>query len=115
MGIVDTGAQISLLPSILADKVDFRPTARGKIIVHQAGIAAQKFEALEARVNIFLEDTSGNRTKEFETTVWFAESNVILLGFDGLLDRAILHLDMPNQSGYIEIPDETLPPPPTQP
>lgn len=105
VGIIDTGAQISLFPRILADKVEFRPTARGKINVHQAGMAGQTFEALEAVVNIFLEDTTGNRTITFEARVWFAETDVILLGFEGLLDRAILHLDMPNRAGYIEIDD----------
>lgn len=36
-------------------------------------------------------------------TVWFAPTNATLLGMTGALDRAVLHLDMPTLTGYIEL------------
>lgn len=101
---VDTGAQVSLLPKELMDSVEYRLTERSKIIIGQAGIAKQSFEAVEAFVTLFLEDQFGGRTQAFEARVWFAETDVILLGFDSILDRAVLHVDMPNRTGFLDFP-----------
>lgn len=101
--IVDTGAQVSLLPSLLMNVLAYRLSDRGSFTIEQAGIAAQTFEAIEAYVTVFLEDESGSRTHEFEVRVWFAETREVLLGFDGVLDRAVLHVDMVNLTGYLEI------------
>jgi hypothetical protein len=102
--IVDTGAEVSLLPSLLMGVLEYRSGERGSFIVEQAGIAEQAFEAVEAYVTVFLEDETGNRTDDLEVRVWFAGTRDVLIGFDRLLDRAILHLDMPGMSGYLEFP-----------
>lgn len=100
---VDTGAEVSLLPFIMLNDVEYRRTARGNITVDQAGIAKQSFEATEAFVTIFLEDQTGVQTGEFEVRVWFADTDEVLVGFDGILDRAVLHIDMPKRDGWIEM------------
>ena len=83
-----------------ADYVDAEPKS---ITIDQAGIAKQSFEAVEVIVTITLEDASGNKTQPLTIPAWFTETNRVLLGFAGVLDRAILHVDMPQQSGWIEL------------
>jgi hypothetical protein len=100
---VDTGAALALLPSELMEIIDWRPAADQEIVIDQAGIAGQAFSAVEAFVTISLEDAAGNRTLPFEVPVWFAETTTPLIGFAGVLDRAILHLDMLQQLGWLEI------------
>ncbi len=101
-GIVDTGAQTSLLPQTLADSLAYRLSERGSFMVEQAGIAQQTFQATEAYVYLFLEDQTGARTEEFEVRVWFARTRHVLVGFDNVLEHAVLHLDMPHLAGYLE-------------
>jgi hypothetical protein len=103
--IVDTGAQTSLLPRSLLAKIDHRLSERGTFILEQAGIAHQTFEAVEAVIKLSLEDGAGGDTGEFEAPVWFSDTDRLILGFRGVLERAILHLDMPNLSGYLDFPD----------
>ena len=103
VAIVDTGAQVSLLPRYLMNSVAYRISERGEVMIEQAGIAKQSFKATEAYVTVFLEDAAGNRSETMEIPVWFANTNDVLLGFAGVLDRAVLHIDMPNLAGYIEI------------
>jgi hypothetical protein len=100
--IVDTGAQVSLLPSLLMNVLDYRLSERGSFKIEQAGIATQSFEAIEVYVTVFLEDAAGNRTGDFEIRIWFAGTREVLLGFDGLLERAVIHLDMPDLIGYLD-------------
>lgn len=100
--IIDTGAQMSLLPTLLMSVLAFRPSERGIFSIEQAGIAKQTFQAVEAYINAFLEDESGSRTEDFEIRVWFADASDVLLGFDGVLDRAVLHIDMLGLTGYLE-------------
>ncbi|MBN2304024.1 MAG: hypothetical protein JXQ72_06080 [Anaerolineae bacterium] len=102
--IVDTGAQVSLLPSLLMNILAYRLSERGSFTIEQAGIATQSFEAIEAYVTVFLEDMSGHRTDDFEVRVWFAGTREVLLGFDGILERGVLHLDMPDLTGYLDFP-----------
>jgi hypothetical protein len=99
---IDTGAAISLLPNALMDVLDYRLSGNETITIDQAGIAKQAFHATEAYVTLYLEDWTGLRTEEFEARVWFADTNRILIGFEGILDRAVLHVDMPNRTGYLE-------------
>jgi hypothetical protein len=101
---VDTGAQVSLLPSLLMNVLEYREGERGSFVVEQAGIAEQSFQAIEAYLTVFLEDETGSRTDDFEVRVWFAGTHDVLIGFDGLLDRAVLYLDMPGLAGYLELP-----------
>ncbi len=46
---------------------------------------------------------SGRRTDDFEICVWFAATREVLLGFDGILEQAVLHVDMLNLTGYLEV------------
>ncbi len=98
---VDTGAQISMLPDDLLDLVVYREYTT--ITIEQAGIAQQAFQGAEALVTITLEDEFGNITEPFEIQTWFADTNRSLVGFLGVLDRAVLHIDMPQRSGWLEI------------
>ncbi len=102
---IDTGAEVTLLPLHLMAIVPYQITARGQILVEQAGIAQQSFEVTEARVTLALEGLDGTQTGEFQAVVWFTDTQEALLGFDGILDRAILHLDMPALTGYIDLAD----------
>lgn len=100
--IVDTGAEAALFPIALLEWLDHEITERGTVTVDQAGIARHSFQATQARINIFLLDTAGNRTEEFQILAWFAETDYSIVGFGGILERAIFHLDMPNLNGYLE-------------
>ena len=101
--VVDTGAQVSLLPSLLMNILAYRLSDRGSFTIEQAGIATQAFEAIEAYITVFLEDIVGQRTADIEVRVWFAGTREVLLGFDGILDQALLHVDMVNLTGYLEL------------
>lgn len=102
---IDTGAEISLLPARLMEVFDYR--ASTEVRIDQAGIATQAFVATEASISLTLEDLDGNQTDEFKARVWFADTNVVLLGFADILDRAILHIDMPQRTGWIDINPQT--------
>jgi hypothetical protein len=101
--LIDTGAAVSFLPRNLLSEIEYRVSERGPIVIEQAGIASQRVEATEAYVTLFLEDETSARTPDFEARVWFAETNAALIGFADVLDRAILHVDMPQRSGWLEI------------
>lgn len=104
--VIDTGAEVSLFPRSLLDDVEHRLTERPNILVEQAGIAHQAFEAVEAFIHVFLEDASGGKTKDLEIRAWFTRSNVALVGFADLLDRATLHMEMrQDRNGWIELDD----------
>lgn len=100
--VVDSGAETSLLPINLMSILDYRLSERGHFMIEQAGIAKQSVEVVEAYVNVFLEDITGAKTEEFEARVWFTDSSYYLAGFGGILERAVLHLDMPTLTGYLE-------------
>jgi hypothetical protein len=106
LAAVDTGAHTSLLPISLLAKVEHDMTEEEGVVLEQAGVAHQRFEAVEAVIKLSLEDEFGGATGEFEAPVWFAETDSPLVGFRGILERAVLHLDMPNLSGYLEFPDQ---------
>ncbi len=99
--VIDTGAVVSLLPDDLLEFVEYRFIQ--SISVEQAGIAKQSFEAVEGLVTTTLEDASGEITQPFEIPVWFANTNKALIGFAGVLERAILHIDMLRRDGWLEI------------
>lgn len=104
MAIIDTGAAISLFPRELLNVLSYRLGERGTFIIEQAGIANQSFEAIEAYITVFFEDAAGNRTHPTEILVWFAETAVSLVGFEGVLDRAVLHIDLlTNSQAWLEL------------
>lgn len=80
---VDTGAEVSLLPLEMMTIIEHQLIQQQPIRIEQAGIAQQNFQAFEGKVTLFLEDSIGNTTKELEVMVWFAQTQVILLGFEG--------------------------------
>ncbi|MBZ0282655.1 MAG: hypothetical protein K8L97_18080 [Anaerolineae bacterium] len=100
---IDTGAAVSLFPRELLDLIAYRPTDDASIIIDQAGIAKQSFQAVEAVITISLEDAAGNLTQPFEITAWFTDTETRLIGFKDVLDQSILHIDMPQRSGWLEI------------
>lgn len=102
---IDTGAEISLFPISMLDMVNYRLTTQGTVSITQAGIAKQTFEAVEAYVTVVFEDTQGNATKPFEVRAWFADTDQSLIGFADVLERGVLHIDMPKQNAWLEFPD----------
>jgi hypothetical protein len=101
---IDTGAETSLFPRYLLEKVAYRLSSEEIITIKQAGIAQQSFQAIKAFITIFLEDYSGNRTKELEIPAWFANTEIALLGFEGLLEKSTLYINMRNaREGWIEL------------
>jgi hypothetical protein len=101
---IDTGAETTLLPNDILNKVKHRLSERGTVTVQQAGIARQTFTVTEAFVILMLEDQFGTQTAEFEVRVWFADTDQALIGYHDILDRATLHIDMrETRSGYIEL------------
>lgn len=103
--IVDTGAEATVLPMSLMDRLPYRLSPRGRVAVEQAGIARQSFEVIGAYLSVYLEDFSETRTAEFETLVWFTETTRPLLGITQMLDHTVLHLDMPALTGTLEFSD----------
>jgi hypothetical protein len=103
--IVDTGAEVTFLPAKQMIHLAYRVSENSEVKVEQAGIANQRFNVLEAYVEAYLEDEQGNVTQPFETKIWFGTTTETLLGVEQMLDRAILHLDMPALTGYLEFPD----------
>src|SRR5258708_62459 len=101
--IIDTGAAISLFPQDLLEIVDFSIGQPEPVLIDQAGIARQSFDALEGNIQLTLEDETGQTTEPFQIKAWFADTNRVLIGFAGLLEQAVLHLDMPNREGWLEI------------
>lgn len=54
-------------------------------------------------MTITLEDEVGNLTPPFEILAWFADTDTRLIGFKDVLDRAVLHIDMLQRSGWLEV------------
>jgi hypothetical protein len=100
---IDTGASISLFPRELLDIIAYRTTERGTVVIEQAGIADHSFQAIEAFVRIAFEDMLGNMTQPFEIRAWFADTTTRLIGFEGVLDQYVLHIDMLRLEGWLEI------------
>lgn len=100
---VDTGAAVCLFPRLLLNALDTDPLEPSAITIDQAGIASQSFNAVEANIIIRFEDAQGNVTQPFKIPAWFADTNEPLIGFAGVLDRAVLHIDMLQQTGWLEI------------
>jgi hypothetical protein len=100
---IDTGAEVSLLPLRLLDILEHRLSEAGKVTITQAGMAQRDFDAIEAYITIFLEDAAGNQTEPFEVLAWFTVTRQALIGFQDILDRAVLHIDMLQRTGCLEI------------
>jgi hypothetical protein len=101
---IDTGAETTLLPNYLLSQFVHRLAYPSQIRIKQAGLANQEVLVTLAYIFVYLEDEYGARSAEFETLAWFAHTDLHLVGFGGILERAILHLDMPHLSGYLDMP-----------
>lgn len=101
--VVDTGAEVSLLPSQWRDIIAHDRAETIPMRVERGGRDDVVYDTLEAKVTAYIEDEQGNQSEPFLMTVWFAPTNATLLGMTGALDRAVLHLDMPTLTGYIEL------------
>lgn len=102
---IDTGAAVSVFPMRILNSLVYR-VVNEKVILQQAGIARQTFEAKEVIISLYLEDTTGARTREIEIKAWFAPTLKSLLGFEDFLNQAVLHIDLLHtRSGYIELAD----------
>lgn len=101
--VIDTGAEVSFFPIDLLDVVAHDVESRKVVSLEQAGIAQQQFDGVECMVTAFLEDMAGNQSTVMNIPAVFADTGVALLGFEGVLDRSIVHVDMPRLTGYIEI------------
>lgn len=60
VGIIDTGAEISLFPKSLLNILEHEIVSETPITLEQAGIASQTFEVQEAIVTLQFEDQQGN-------------------------------------------------------
>lgn len=102
--IIDTGAQISLFPLELLELLS--PTAfnQEEVIIEQAGIAGQEFKAIRTHVHLSFEDFDGNITYPMLVEAWFANTERWIIGMADIIERGVLHLDIPNLSGYIDLP-----------
>jgi hypothetical protein len=104
--MIDTGAPISLFPFTLLNSVPHEITDRERFTIEQAGVAGQSFSALEATIEVVIEDGLGNESPPLKVRAWFAETSLSLIGFDGILDRATLYLDMrETRTGWMEFND----------
>lgn len=98
---LDTGAEVSLFPRYLMDIAEIEDPV--EIVLEQGGLGTITIPAIQAVVQLAFEDASGHVTTFQRTLVSFADTAVALIGFDGVLDRAVLHIDMPQQSGWLEL------------
>jgi hypothetical protein len=83
-GIIDTGVQRCLFPLSMLDLIDHEDVE--EVLLEQAGIAKQAFQAKEASIFLKLEDRHGNISPELHVRAWFAETDRILIGFQDILD-----------------------------
>jgi hypothetical protein len=100
---VDTGAAVSLLPRELLNALDYQVEEQRVVEIEQAGIAQQAFQAVEASVTVSLEDAGGRLTPPFKILAWFAGGSQPIIGFKDVLDRSVLHIDMLQRFGWLEI------------
>ena len=101
IAFIDTGAEVSLFPLYLMDVIEaHRPV---DVVLQQGGIGALTIEAVQATVAIAFEDSQGNVTSFREVQVWFADTEVALIGFENVLDQGVLHIDMPALDGWLQI------------
>lgn len=102
---VDTGAHLCLFPLDLLSKLKVQQISEA-VTIEQAGIAKQEFQAVEAYVEVFFEDRFGVVTRPYRVRAWFADTETYLIGFDGVLDQATLHVDLRGtRDAWIELDD----------
>jgi hypothetical protein len=101
VAIIDTGAEQSLFPLKFLESYEHK-IIKTNLVIDQAGIAKQGFNAVEAIVTLYFEDKQGNISEEMAVQAWFADTEEIIIGFQDILDRAELHIDYrQSQTGWI--------------
>jgi hypothetical protein len=102
-GFIDTGATVSLFPLNLLENLEHKIISEN-FEIEQAGIASQAFKAVEAEITLYLEDSSGIESSEIRVRAWFADTDKIIIGFQDILDRAILFADfLQSRTAWLEI------------
>jgi hypothetical protein len=102
-GFIDTGATVSLFPIEILDELE-HTIIDSNIEIEQAGIAGQHFNAVEAKIKLYFEDGQGNQSPEIEVRAWFAKTSKVIIGFQDILDRAVLHVDYrQSRMGWLEL------------
>jgi hypothetical protein len=101
--VLDTGLPVLFLPNSYTEIAAHRLSERGYIQAKQAGVAHQIFNVLEAYTTIYLEDLQGKMSQPFEVLTWFADIDKFLIGYSGILERGVLHLDMPQLTRYLDL------------
>jgi hypothetical protein len=103
IGVIDTGAEVCLFP-IEWLKITEHHLLDNDVILEQAGIAKQSFEAVEAEITLYCEDALGNESTPIKVRAWFAETTKVILGFRDVLDHAKLYIDyQESRSGWIDL------------
>jgi hypothetical protein len=106
LATVDTGAQISLLPLAVAERIYPSVEALPLVEIEQAGLTNHYFLAREGLIRIRFEDATGAITGAMDALCWFTDTDKPLIGFDGILDRATLYLEMrQTRTGWMEFND----------
>lgn len=102
IAFIDTGAEVSLFPLSLLEKLEYK-IIDDNFVIEQAGIAGQDFKAVEAEITIYFEDLQANESPPMLVRAWFAQTTKYIIGFQDVLDRATLHVDYrQSRSGWIE-------------
>jgi hypothetical protein len=103
MGVIDTGAAVSLFPTKWLETVEHRIIEKD-FYIEQAGIAEQAFLAVEAEITIYCEDAQGNESAPMKVRAWFANTTKVILGFRDVLDHAKLYIDyQETRTGWIDL------------
>jgi hypothetical protein len=103
VAVVDTGADICLFPRRWLETAEHTILDKD-IVLEQAGIAKQAFEAIEAEITLYCEDALGNESTPIKVRAWFADTTKVILGFRDVLDRAKLYIDyQETRTGWIDL------------
>jgi hypothetical protein len=103
VAVVDTGADTCLFPLRWLEVAEHTILDK-EVVLEQAGIAKQSFEAVEAEIILYCEDSQGNESAPMKVRAWFAETTKVILGFRDVLDRAKLYIDyQESRTGWIDL------------
>jgi len=102
--VVDTGAAVSLLPRRLWEHATFTTRGRAKI----GGLTRRPeclIDATLAEVDCLISD-GAVVIGPLRTPAYLADSDEVasLLGFAGILDRLVLHVDAAGKNAHLEAP-----------
>lgn len=103
IGIIDTGAEISLFPKTWLEVAEHK-LFNHEIVIEQAGIARQAFNAVEAEIALYCEDLQANQSQPMTVRAWFADTTKVIIGFNDILDHAKFYVDFQEtRTGWVEL------------